>query len=417
MGMGRASEVARMSDSKAPAPSPGALAGLRVIDLTRVLGGPYCTMVLSDHGAEVIKLEPPQGDETRDWGPPFDGAGDASYFLGINRNKKGVSLDLAKPVGREVLLRLLEDADVLIENFKPGSMEKWGLGYADVLSKCFPRLIHCRVSGFGADGPLGGFPGYDAILQAMVGLMSINGTEESGPTRLGNPIVDIATGLFSTIAILMALHERQRSGRGQFCDITLHDCGMALLHPHAANFFLSGKRPQATGNPHPNLAPYSKFRTRSCEIFVAAGNDPAFKKFCEVLGLAELAGDPRFATNAARLVNREALTEALNTRFAGEDGYELTRRMLAVGLPAGPVLHVDEAMATPHTRHREMVTQLGAYRGLGTPIKLSRTPGGPRSAPPRFNEHGETVLRTHGFSDAEIEALGREGVLVLKRRR
>jgi crotonobetainyl-CoA:carnitine CoA-transferase CaiB-like acyl-CoA transferase len=405
-----------MIPTKALAPGPGALAGLKVIDLTRVLGGPYCTMVLSDHGAEVIKLEPPQGDETREWGPPFDAAGDASYFLGINRNKKGVALDLGKPAGREVLLRLLEDADVLIENFKPGSMERWGLGYESVLSRRFPRLVHCRVSGFGGDGPLGGFPGYDAILQAMVGLMSINGTEKSGPTRLGNPIVDIATGLFSAIAILMALHEREKSGRGQFCDMTLHDCGMALLHPHAANFFLGGKRPTATGNPHPNLAPYSKFRTRTCEIFVAAGNDPAFRKFCEFLGLAELADDPRFASNAARLINREALTAALNARFADEDGHELTRRMLASGLPAGPVLHIDEAMAADHTAHRNMVTQLGAYRGLGTPIKLSRTPGGTRSAPPRFNEHGEAVLRARGFSDAEIAALAEEGVLVQQRR-
>ena len=191
---------------------------------------------------------------------------------------------------------------------------------------------------------------------------------------------------------------------------------MALLHPHAANFFLSGKRPNATGNPHPNLAPYSKFQTRTCEIFVAAGNDPAFRKFCEFLGMPELASDPRFATNAARLLNRDALTEALSTRFADEDGHELTRRMLAIGLPAGPVLYVDEAMAADHTAHRKMVTELGAYRGLGTPIKLSRTPGGTRSAPPRFNEHGEAVLRSRGFSDAEIAALVREGVLVQKRR-
>jgi len=189
-----------------------------------------------------------------------------------------------------------------------------------------------------------------------------------------------------------------------------------LLHPHAANFFLSGKRPKATGNPHPNLAPYSKFQTRTCEIFVAAGNDPAFRKFCEFLGMPELASDPRFATNAARLLNRDALTEALSTRFADEDGHELTRRMLAIGLPAGPVLYVDEAMAADHTAHRKMVTELGAYRGLGTPIKLSRTPGGTRSAPPRFNEHGEAVLRSRGFSDAEIAALVREGVLVQKRR-
>ncbi len=395
----------------------GALAGLRVIDLTRVLGGPYCTMLLSDHGAEVIKLEPPQGDEVRDWGPPFNADGDASYFVGVNRNKKSVGLDLGKPAGREVLLRLLEGADVLVENFKPGSMEKWGLGYEAVLRERFPRLVHCRVSGFGADGPLGGFPGYDAVLQAMVGLMSINGTEDSGPTRLGTPIVDIATGLFSAIAILMALHERERSGQGQYCDMTLHDCGMALLHPHAANFFLNGKRPQATGNPHPNLAPYSKFTTRTCEIFVAAGNDPAFKKFCDFLGLDGMASDPRFATNGARVVNKPALTEALNARFADEDGHALTQRMLAAGLPAGPVLNVDEAMAAAHTLHRKMVTDIGDFRALGTPIKLSRTPGGAKTKPPRFNEHGASVLRARGFSDDEIAALARDGVLVDKRRK
>ena len=402
------------------AQSPGALAGLRVVDLTRVLGGPYCTMVLSDHGAEVIKLEPPQGDEVRDWGPPFDSQGDASYFVGVNRNKRSVGLDLSKPEGREVLLRLLDGADVLIENFKPGSMEKWGLGYEAVLQHRFPALVHCRVSGFGADGPLGGFPGYDAVLQAMVGLMSINGTGDGGPTggptRLGNPIVDIATGLFSTIGILMALQERARSGLGQYVDMTLHDCGMALLHPHAANYFLSGKRPVATGNPHPNLAPYSKFSTRTCEIFVAAGNDPAFRKFCEFLGFPELAKDPRFATNGARVTNRPALTEILEARFAGEDGHELTRRMLAAGLPAGPVLHVDEAMAAAHTAHRAMVTQLGEYRGLGTPIKLSRTPGGTRRPPPRYAEHTEEVLGARGFTAAEVEALRASGVLVDTRR-
>ena len=397
--------------------SDGALTGLRVIDLTRVLGGPYCTMLLSDHGAEVIKLEPPQGDEVRDWGPPFNADGDASYFVGVNRNKKSVGLDLGKPAGREVLLRLLEGADVLVENFKPGSMEKWGLGYEQVLRERFPRLVHCRVSGFGADGPLGGFPGYDAVLQAMVGLMSINGTEDSGPTRLGTPIVDIATGLFSAIAILMALHEREKSGQGQYCDMTLHDCGMALLHPHAANFFLNGKRPQATGNPHPNLAPYSKFTTRTCEIFVAAGNDPAFQKFCAFLGLDEMARDPRFATNGARVVNKPALTEALNARFVDEDGHELTQRMLAAGLPAGPVLNIDEPMAAAHTRHRNMVTDIGDFRALGTPIKLSRTPGGAKAKPPRFNEHGAAVLRARGFSEAEIEALARDGVLVEARRK
>jgi formyl-CoA transferase len=403
--------------TKGLARSAGALAGLRVVDLTRVLGGPYCTMVLSDHGAEVIKLEPPQGDEVRDWGPPFDSAGDASYFVGVNRNKRSVGLDLSKPAGKEVLLRLLEGADVLVENFKPGSMEKWGLGYEAVLSKRFPRLIHCRVSGFGGEGPLGGFPGYDAVLQAMVGLMSINGTETSGPTRLGTPIVDIATGLFSTIAILMALHEREKSGQGQYCDMTLHDCGMALLHPHAANYFLSDKRPKATGNPHPNLVPYSKFKTKTCEIFIAAGNDPAFRKFCEFLGIPDVAKDERFATNGARVINRDALTEILEKRFSTEDGHDLTRRMLTVGLPAGPVLHVDEAMAADHTAFREMVADIGDFRALNTPIKLSRTPGGARTRPPRFNQHGREVLLARGFSEAEIAALEADGVIVGERRK
>jgi len=415
------------SQTAARALAGGALAGLRVVDLTRVLGGPYCTMVLSDHGAEVVKLEPPQGDEVRDWGPPFDAAGDASYFLGVNRNKQSVGLDLARPEGREVLLRLLEGADVLVENFKPGSMEKWGLGYEAVLRARFPRLIHCRVSGFGADGPLGGFPGYDAILQAMVGLMSINGTggngtggngtEDGGPTRLGTPVVDIATGLFSAIAILMAVVERERSGLGQYCDMTLHDCGMALLHPHAANFFLGGQRPRATGNPHPNLAPYSKFRTATCEIFVGCGNDGTWRKFCAFLGLDALALDPRFATNGARVSNKAELNRLLDDRFAGEDGHELCRRMLAAGLPAGPVLHVDEAMRAEHTAHRGMVTEIDGYVGLGTPIKLSRTPGGARARPPRFGEHTESALAARGFSAEEIAGLREGGAITAQRRR
>ena len=245
---------ATLTAGKGLAKTAGALAGIKVIDLTRVLGGPYCTMILSDHGADVIKVEPPQGDEVRDWGPPFHD-GDASYFIGVNRNKRAIALDLGKPEGKAVLLRLLEGADVLIENFKPGAMEKWGLGYQEVLSKRFPGLIHCRVSGFGGDGPLGGLPGYDAILQAMTGLMSINGDASTGPMRLGTAIVDMGTGLYSAIGILMALHERAIPAAVNILDMTLYDCGMAFLHPHAANYFLNDKRPTGTGNPHPNLVP------------------------------------------------------------------------------------------------------------------------------------------------------------------
>jgi len=404
-----------ISQGRGLARSKGALAGLKVIDLTRVLGGPYCTMILGDHGAEIIKLEPPQGDEVRDWGPPFLD-GDASYFIGVNRNKQSVGLDLAKPAGRAVLLRLLESADILVENFKPGSMEKWGLGYEEVLSKTFPRLIHCRVSGFGATGPLGGAPGYDAIVQAVVGLMSINGTATSGPTRMGTPIVDLGTGLYSAIAILMAVNERHGSGLGQYLDMTLHDCGMALLHPHAANHLLNGKRPVATGNPHPNLAPYATFKTKTCDIFMGVGNDSAFRKLCEFLGMPEVAKDPLFATNGARVTNREALTKLLDDRFATEDGFELCPRMLAAGLPAGPVTHVDQALAAEHTAHREMVTELGDFRALGTPIKMSRTPGGTRSAPPKFGQNTASVLAANGFSAEEIAQLQTDGIVMDKRR-
>ena len=400
---------------KGLARSPGALAGLKVIDLTRVLGGPYCTLILSDHGAEVIKVEPPQGDEVRDWGPPFL-EGDASYFIGINRNKQSLALDLGKPDGRAVLLRLLEGADVLVENFKPGSMERWGLGYEADLAPRFPGLIHCRVSGFGADGPLGGLPGYDAILQAMTGLMSANGDAATGPMRMGTAIVDMGTGLYSAVGILMALHERARSGRGQFLDMALYDCGLALLHPQAANYFLSGKRPVGTGNPHPNLVPYDKFPTRTCEIFIASGNNGQFRRMCEMIGLPHLPDDPRFADNGTRNVNRDALTAALRAAFAELDGHEVALRLIRGGVPAGPVLWTDEATGAPHTAHREMVTELGEYRGLGTPIKLSRTPGGTRAAPPRFGEHGADILARHGYGAEEIARLRDDGVVLTRRR-
>jgi formyl-CoA transferase len=411
-----------MGGSSRPAPggkglakTAGALAGIKVVDLTRVLGGPYCTMILSDHGADVVKIEPPQGDEVRDWGPPFHGD-DASYFIGVNRNKRAIALDIGKPDGKAILLRLLADADVLIENFKPGSLEKWGLGYQDVLSQRFPTLIHCRISGFGADGPLGGLPGYDAILQAMTGLMSVNGDQHTGPMRLGTAMVDMGTGLYSAIGILMALHERHASGQGQSLDMTLYDCGMALLHPQAANYFLNGKRPGGTGNPHPNLVPYDKYPTRTCDIFIASGNNGQFRKLCELIGRPELANDPRFTNNGERNVNRSALSEALAAAFALEDGNELALRLIRNGVPAGPVLPVDQSTAAPHTAHREMVTELDWYKGIGTPIKFSRTPGGTRRPPPAFAEHNAEILSQLGYTEEEMAALERGGVVHLTRR-
>jgi crotonobetainyl-CoA:carnitine CoA-transferase CaiB-like acyl-CoA transferase len=401
---------------KGLAASAGALAGLKVIDLTRVLGGPYCTMILSDHGADVIKIEPPQGDEVRDWGPPFED-GDASYFLGVNRNKRSIALDLGKPEGRAVLLRLLEGADILIENFKPGAMEKWGLGYEADLAPRFPWLIHCRISGFGGEGPLGGLPGYDAVVQAMTGLMSINGEPSvTGPLRLGTAIVDMGTGLYSAVGILMAVHERSRSGLGQYLDMTLHDSAMALLHPQAANYFLTGRRPVATGNPHPNISPYEKYATKTCEIFIAAGNEGQFRKLCGAVNRPDLLTDPRFADNAARVANRPALREALQSAFEAEDGHALCDRLIRGGVPAGPVLHVDEVLTSEHAAARSMVTELDGYRGLGTPIKLSRTPGGTRRKPPKFAEHGDEVLSQHGYSDDDIARLKADAVIHTKRR-
>jgi formyl-CoA transferase len=395
----------------------GALDGLKVIDLTRVLGGPYCTQVLADHGAFVVKVEPPQGDEVRDWGPPFDDAGDASYFLGVNRNKRSLGLDLARPEGRTVLLRLLEGADVLIENYKPGAMERWGLGYEAVLAERFPRLVHARISGFGADGPYGGLPGYDAVVQAMAGHFSVNGNEASGGTRMGIPLVDIGTGLYTAIAILMAVLERERSGRGQYLDMTLYDTAVALMFPHIPNYVLSGKLPGLTGNAHPHICPYDKFETATGDIFIAVGNNRAFQRLCAVLGRPELAQDPRFRTNGDRLTHKPALTAILVERLATVDGHALCTDLLAKGVPAGPVQDTAETWADPHTAHRGMAVEKDGYKNFGTPIKFSRTPGQVAAAPPRYGEHSREALAGAGFSDAEIETLLAAGVVLERRRR
>ncbi|KDC40571.1 CaiB/BaiF CoA transferase family protein [Bordetella bronchiseptica] len=365
-------------------PPPGALQGCRVIDLSRVLGGPYCTQILADHGADVLKIEPPGGDETRGWGPPFSGQ-TASYFIGVNRNKRGMALDLSQPAGQELLRGLLADADVLVENFKPGTLEKWGLGY-DTLSQAFPRLVHCRVSGFGADGPLGGLPGYDACAQAMCGLMSVNGEADGPATRVGLPVVDMVTGLNAAVAVLLALQERQRSGLGQFLDITLYDCALSLLHPHAPNYFYSGRVPTRTGNAHPNIAPYETLPTGAGPIFLAVGNNRQFAALADALGAPQLAQDARFASNAERLAHRDALCAALTELLRPHEAASLAERLLRLGVPAAAVLDVAQALDHPHARHRGMLLEAGDYRGIASPIKLSRTPARLRSVPPALQE-------------------------------
>lgn len=398
------------SPKAAPKSPSGALTGIRVVDLSRVLGGPYCTQILSDHGARVVKVEPPMGDETRTWGPPFV-EGTASYFLGVNRNKQDIVLDLSRPEGREAVLRLLADADVLVENFKTGTMEKWGLGFEEVLRERFPRLIHCRVSGFGGDGPLGGAPGYDAVAQAMGGLMSVNGDPASGPTRIGIPIVDMTTGLNAVIGILLALAERQRSGLGQFVEATLFDTAVGLLHPHAANWFVNGQVPVLAGSGHPNVVPYDKFETRSGEVFLGIGNDGQFRKFCAFVGAPELATDPRYASNGERNRNRIALRASIETLLADRDAAELCEGLLKAGIPAGPVNQLPQVLQHPHTLHREMVVEFdNGQRGLGIPVKLSRTPGSVHAAAPTLGQHTREVLLGLGYSSTEVDAMIEQGI-------
>ncbi|SEA82935.1 CaiB/BaiF CoA transferase family protein [Acidovorax soli] len=357
----------------------GALAGIKVLDLSRILGGPLCGQILGDHGADVLKVEPPQGDDTRAWGPPFrDGV--ASYYFGLNRNKRIQFLDLSAADGQQRVRELMAQADVVVENFKVGTMEKWGIGY-EQMRHDFPHLVWCRVTGFGADGPLGSLPGYDAAIQAMAGLMSINGEADGDPLRVGLPVVDMVTGLNAVIGVLLALHERARSGMGQLVDAALYDSGLSLLHPHAANWFMSGKIPQRTGNAHPNIYPYDVIRTGGAPIFLAVGNDRQFRLLCGHIGQQALADDERFATAGQRSVHRAVLKPLLEQAFAAYDGVPLADALMAIGVPAAPVLDVEQALQHPHTLHRDMVVRLDGYQGLGAPVKLGRTPASYRFAP------------------------------------
>lgn len=385
-----------------------ALEGMKVIDLSRVLGGPYCTQMLADHGADVIKVEPPQGDETREWGPPFE-HGLSGYFASLNRNKRSIALDLSKDEGRSVLMRMLETADIVIENFKVGTMERWGIG-PEALQDRFPQLVHARITGFGSGGPLGGMPGYDGAVQAWSGLLSVNGDPETGPVRVGVSIVDMVTGLNTAIGILMAVEERHRSGLGQFLEVTLYDAALSILLPYPHNWFMTDRPPKMMGNRSPNIAPYDLFPTAGHQLFLAVGNDRQFRRLCDELDQPEIADDPRFATNADRLSHQEELRAALEVLLADKDGETLAKRLMSIGIPAGAVLSVPDAMNHEHTAHRNMVIDAGRIRTIGPPIKFGRTPAGAHSEPPAFGAHTAEVLREFGFEDGEIEALATTGI-------
>ena len=387
---------------------------LTVVDLTRALAGPYCTMMLADLGARVIKVETPAGgDDTRGWGPPFY-EGESAYFLSINRNKQSLTLNLKDRRGRDLLLRLLQRADVLVENFRPGTMDRLGLGYATV-HELAPRLVYCSISGFGQTGPYRERAAYDLIVQGMGGIMGITGEPDGAPMRVGVAIADICAGMFAAYGILAALLARGRTGTGQWIDAAMLDGQVAWMTYMAANYFATGENPTRVGSAHLNLVPYQPFPTRDGFVNVAVGSEGLWQKFCEALEFP-LAADPRFATNAARVRNRRALLEVLLPCFARRTTAEWVGRLLAAGVPTGPIYRMNDVMEDPQVRHREMVVELqhpraGRIRVNGVPVKLSETPGAVVTPPPMLGEHSELILRELGSGAEEIASLRRDRVI------
>jgi crotonobetainyl-CoA:carnitine CoA-transferase CaiB-like acyl-CoA transferase len=394
--------------------SGGALQGIVVVDLSRVFAGPLCTQILSDNGADVTKVEPPSGDETRTLGPPFNSAGDAAYYCSLNRGKRAISLDLSIAEGREVLQRMLARADVLVENFLPGTMERWGLSY-HTLAQQFPRLVYCSISGFGTDGPLGGLPGYDAVLQAMCGLMSVNGDSHSGPTRVGIPLVDHLSGYVALVGILMALRVREQTGRGQRVEATLFDTALSLLIPQATNWLASGNAPALLGSAHPNIAPYDKFLVSDGQVFIGVVNDSQFKRFCACVGRAALSVDTRFLTNADRIQNRDLLKSEIEETLRSASAARLCEALMKAGVPAGVVNSIPAAFAQPHVEHRQLLVERDGCVGIRSPARLFGTPGVPGAKPPVFAEHSLLVLKELGFADEDIARLQRAGAVPSER--
>ncbi len=397
-------------------PNKGPLDGIRVLDLTRVLAGPYCTMFLGDLGADIVKVEQPGiGDDTRGWGPPFAG-GESAYFLCVNRNKKSITLDLKSAEGIGLLRRLASSADVLIENFRPGTMERLGLGEKD-LRATNPRLIYASLSGFGADGPMSDAPGYDLIIQAWGGLMSITGMPDGEPTKVGVAIIDLVAGLMLGKSIVAALFAREKLGAGQKIDTSLLEAEVACLINVGSNYLVEGKIPGRWGNAHPTIVPYQSFKTADGFLVIGVASEGIWRRFCAAIGRAEWADDPRFAKNSNRVENRGALITTLSEIFLGRETDAWLKLLNEGEVPCAPVQTIDKVFAASQVRHRDMLVEIdhptaGLVRMAGIPVKFSATPASVRLPPPLLGQHTEEVLASWvGIKGEEIKELKRKKVI------
>lgn len=396
----------------------GPLKGLRVLDLTRVLAGPTCTQMLGDLGAEIIKIEKPDsGDDTRGFAPPFwPETQESAYFLGVNRNKQSVTVDIAKPEGQAIIHKLLEHCDILAENFKVGALAKYGLGYEQLKAK-YPRLIYCSITGFGQTGPYAPRPGYDALIQAMGGIMSLTGEPNGSPQKAGVPVADLFAGLYGCIGILAAVNHRHASGEGQQIDIGMLDTHVAWLANQGMNYLATGENPPRLGNQHPNISPYQEYPTQDGYLILAIGNDPTFERFCKNFGLDDLPSDPRFATNASRVANRDLVTQTLTPVLKSRTTSAWVEALEALKIGCGPINTLKDVFADPHVIARDMVVKMQHKSGqeievIANPVKLSATPPDYRSPPPVLGEHSDHVLGgLLGMSSAEIAALREKGIV------
>jgi crotonobetainyl-CoA:carnitine CoA-transferase CaiB-like acyl-CoA transferase len=382
----------------------GPLAGLRVLDLSRILAGPFATMQLADLGADVIKVEAPgKGDETRRWGPPFAADGTAAYFLAINRNKRAITLDLGRPAAAALARRLALAADVVVDNFLPGRLERFGLDH-DSLTGANPRIVTCTISGYGSDGPAAARPGFDFLIQAEGGIMSVTGQAGDEPTKVGVAVADLAAGLFATIGVLAALRERDATGRGRRVEVSLLDAQVGMLANQAMNWLVGGVTPGRMGNAHPNISPYESYRTRDGSIAIGVGTDRQFARLAETLGMPELAGDRRFAGNAERVAHRAELKRLLERRLLEDDREAWLERLAAAGVPAAPINTIPEVFADPLVRQRALV-EVGGMPQVRSPVRVDGKPATVDSAPPELGRDTEAVLRGLGLGDADLVAL------------